>query len=249
MRIKTLQFVFIVSLIFTWIQSNSQEIKIDHVICVVSNIDSASSSYADKGFTIKKGYQHKNGLINSHIKFQNNTSFELMSLYGEPTDNIAKDYKELLNNGEGCVYIAISGISTDKMIQKLSELEIKHDIIKTNAWNYIVFPKSSGLEHFFFIEYKINPKDNIELYKHKNGSEKINDIYVEGDENILDLLKGIGLQYSGNKNYDYYGEGNKFLTKTGNIIVISQNKISERPRIKSISFGKGDSTEILKIKF
>ncbi|NJO88447.1 MAG: hypothetical protein HC831_05355 [Chloroflexia bacterium] len=49
----------------------AQQVKIDHVICIVKDIEKAIKYYENIGFTVKKGRLHKNGLINAHIKFKN----------------------------------------------------------------------------------------------------------------------------------------------------------------------------------
>ena len=242
---------FILMVVFSifHIQIFSQEIQIDHVISVVSDIDKAINYYSEKGFTIKKGRLHKNGLINGHIKFKNKTSFELMSIKGEATDKMSKDYEELLNNGEGGVYVAISGINTGVMEMKLTYLKISYNTIKGQNWNYITFPKSSSLAHFFFIESNIVVNDSIDILTHKNKSEKIQAIWIEGDDYVEYFLKGIGLKSAGIISDIDLGDGERFLTCTGDIIIIPRKSLNERPRIKSVSFEKDDNIESVKIKF
>ena len=85
--------IFFASLTFTGL---GQDIRIDHVIAVVADLDSTVIAFEELGFTVKKGRLHDNGLLNAHIKFKNNTSFELMSIKGEPTRELAREYTELL---------------------------------------------------------------------------------------------------------------------------------------------------------
>ena len=86
-----------------------QNIRIDHVINAVDDLDSAIIAFEANGFTVKPGRLHQNGLYNAHIKFKDNTSFELMSVKGDPSDEMAKEYKDLLEDGVGGAYLALSG--------------------------------------------------------------------------------------------------------------------------------------------
>ncbi len=240
-------FAFIV-LFSIAIKINCQEIQVDHVISVVSDIDKAINSYTEKGFSLKKGQLHKNGLINAHIKFKNNTSFELMSVKGAATDETAKNYLELLKKREGGVFIAISGIESHEMERKLLDLNIEYKTSIGKNWDYITFPKTSGLAHFFFIDSHITVKDSANILTHKNEADKILEIFVEGDDYVVEFLKGLGIKYLGKNTDTDYGKGDVFSTVTGKIIVIPKKKINERPRVRAILFGKEDNSESLRIE-
>jgi len=225
------------SMLFSY-KSNCQQIKIDHVICVVKDLDKSTSLYKKAGFKVKNGRLHKNGLINAHIKFNNHSSFELMSLRGKAGDAIAKNYEKLLKDGEGGVFLAITGINTNKMIQILSDKNIPHKVIRMKPWSYITFPDSSSLAHFFFIDYHINVIDKPEILIHKNKANKIKDVFVEGNQNVITFLKALGLK-NHEETYDSErGTLTQFKTETGNIWVFLVTNSKKRPRIQSISFTK-----------
>ena len=113
---------FLLGLSFTGL---SQDIRVDHVITVVTDLDSAVKAFEELGFRVKPGSMHKNGLLNAHIKFKNGTSVELMSVVGEPTDELAKEYAELLIQGERGVYLSLSGMPTGELASRLNELNIQ----------------------------------------------------------------------------------------------------------------------------
>jgi len=225
----------------------SQEIQLDHVITVVSDMDNSIKYFTEKGFTVKKGKLHKNGLINGHVKFKNRTFFEIMSIKGEPSDELSKDYQDLLKNGEGGVYIALAGISTSLMERKLTDLKISYITTEDQNWNYITFPKNSGLSHFFFIENHVELSDPIEILTHKNNSEKIKAVWTEGDDYVKYFLSGIGLRSSGEIEEESFGKGMRYSTKTGEIIIVSKNDPDKRSRIKSIVFGTKDPSKSVKV--
>lgn len=214
----------------------AQNIHIDHVITVVDDLDKSVESWQQKGFTVKPGRLHANGLKNAHIKFKNGSSLELMSISEEPRDAIARNYQKLLKEGgEGIVFIALTGISTDSMELILSQNNIPHETIKGKAWNYITFPDMTGLAHFFFIESFIKVKDTPTTLTHPNQSTGINEVIVEGDKRLIQFLTLIGLKPSPNQQVLQ-----PFQTSTGKIIIIPQKNPSKRPRISSVSFTKND---------
>ncbi len=227
----------------------SQDIRIDHVITVVANLDSAILAYEELGFTVKQGSLHKNGLLNAHIKFKNNTSFELMSIPGEPSDEVAKEYADLLKHGEGGVFLALSGIETDEMGGRLNELDIEYNTLPGKNWDYITFPQNSRLAHIFFIDYHIKPNDNLRMLTHENSANGIQAVWLEGDEKTKHLLEILGLTPVRIRSDIKLGSGQGYLADAGIIIVVPSDNPDQRPRIKAVSFGKEDNAENIIIRY
>jgi len=215
---------------------SAQKIKVDHVIYVTKDLDSTLNKIQNLGFTIKKGSQHKNGILNAHIKFENDSSLEFITINGTPNDAQSKEYQKLISQKEGGVYVAFTGIKLNTLSTKLKKLEIQHSIETGKNWSYLTFPKNSKLAAIFFIEYHTNFKSAPTLYQHKNGVKKINTIYLEGDESTIEVLKLLEINYS----------DNQFSTSTGNIIVISAKNNQFRPRIIGVDFIKSTGV-ILKL--
>jgi len=237
--------IFIVSSTHSFAQS----LAIDHVVAVVSNMDSAIYEYTEKGFTIKKGQLHQNGLLNAHIKFKNGSYFELMTVKGVPADKMAKAYSALLAQGEGGVFLALSGINIAAIEDRLAKAEMPFETTKGQSWDYLTFPKKSILAHFFFIEYHAKEIETNANFYHSNKSAKIKAVWLEGDDKVIEMLLAIGLLSSGKISDLKLGEGERFFTPTGEIIIKPKESTNERPRIKSISFGNYDNTETVKISF
>ncbi len=239
--------VFLLVVFFgTSYHSQSQELRIDHVITLVSNLDRAMDDFSAEGFFVKPGHLHSNGLINAHIKFNNYSSFELMSIEGDATDKLAKEYESLLKNGDGGVYLALSGLKMDSLVSILSAMHVKYVVSRGKQWSYMTFPNHSELAHLFFIEYHFDQRYFKDVVDHKNGLEKINSVYIEGSVGVIEFLKGVGLQCSGLISDNEFGIGTEFLTNTGNVIVIPKKDLN-RSRIKSIVFGKKHSTKTLRL--
>ena len=230
-------------------KGNCQDVKIDHVICVVNDLESSIRFYEKSGFTIKKGRQHNNRLLNAHIKFSNGSSYELMTVKGNPGNGIAKNYQELLKTGDGGVFVALAGIKTEEMEQKLSNENIPHKVIKLQNWNYITFSETSSLAHFFFIEYKIKLNDKTKTLTHTNHSSKIKEVYIDGDEKVRAFLKAVGLKLTETVNDSKFGPLTSFRTEAGNILLIPTKKTNQRPRIKAITFGRKDDFKTFRIDY
>lgn len=203
----------------------SQEIYIDHVIHVTHNLDSVTKLYTEKGFTVKPGTKHKNGIENIHIKFSNGSAVEYITLHKEPTDAIAKNYAELLEVGEGGVYIALTGKPLVEVSELLTNNDIKHSIVKGKLWSYLTFPNDSPLNLFFFIEYHKTFKEDLKFTTHSNGIKLITSFSIEHNPKVNDFLN---ILFPKNSSPIY------FSTKTGGIS-ISTNPMdySIRPRIIS----------------
>ena len=227
----------------------SQDLRIDHVITVVADLDSAVIAFEDLGFTVKKGRLHDNGLLNAHIKFKNNTSFELMSIKGERIDELAREYTELLKSGEGGVFLAITGISIDALADKVNDLGINCNIIPGTSWDYLTFTSESGLAHIFFIDYHIKTIDSKEIITHENSAKGIETVWIEGDEKVKWLLESLGLKPVRIKSDITFGAGQGYLAGSGNIIVLPRNNSYQRPRIKAVSFGKENNSENIIIRY
>lgn len=223
-----------------------QSLKVDHVIAVVVNIDEAIKSYTEKGFTVKKGADHKNGLTNAHIKFSNGSYLELMSIKGEPNDEIARTYVDLLDDGEGGVFIALSGITTAAFQRNLEKLNIEYETKIQQNWTYITFEPSSGIAHFFFIEYHNYISEAKPTPQHKNLATRIESVWVEGEIDVKYFLDGIGLE---SRKDALNTTGGRFITESGEIILVSNKNNHRHPRIRAISFLVFGSSETIRIEF
>ena len=217
------------------------------MIAVYHNLDSVVSVFKSQGFTIKPGRLHSNNLINAHVKFSNETEVELMSIQGKPTDESAEDYKELLDQMQGGAYIALSGGTARNFSNLLSKQNIGHTLEEHPSWSYVIFPKSSVLCSFFFIESHIAANDASDIFIHSNGSTMINEVWVEGSPQTVKMLKSIGLSLTENNHGSMLAPSERFQTSTGSIILMPIETQGRRPRVRSISFRDAIGRETYKI--
>lgn len=236
---------YLISILIILLQSIifSQNLRIDHVITVVNDLDSAIKVFEKGGFTLKPGRLHKNGLINAHIKFSNGSFFEIMSLQGEAKDDIAKSYEALLKEGEGGVYIALSGLSTKQYTKKLKDLNLEYDVIKNKQWDYIIIPK---IPHIFFIDYHTVITEKEEFCIHTNTSVGIHTVFIRKNEDLINLFKAFNL-HPEDDNQSFLLGLKVFQTQTGRIIMTNSKNTEKRPRILSVFFGNDKNKEVEKI--
>ena len=226
-----------------------QNIRIDHVINTVDDLDSAIIAFEADGFTVKPGRLHQNGLYNAHIKFKDNTSFELMSVKGDQSDEMAKEYKDLLADGVGGAYLALSGPKRHDLEIILNELKVKYKSTIGEGWDYISFPNKSSLAHIFFIDYHFIVDDQDEVLTHKNLANGITTVWLEGDESVERLLNSIGLKPGGIVSDKILGEGRSYTNNSSQLIVVPIPDSSRRPRIKAALIRKKNNTDKIIFKF
>jgi hypothetical protein len=147
-----------------------------------------------------------------------------MSLIGKPGDALASTYKAFLDNGQGPVYIALTGLNTSDITKILENAQITYDVATTKLWNYISFPEESGLAHFFFIDYKYTRSDEPTYTSHKNGATGIESVILRGGSKTVSFLESFGLARAGDPIETPFGTGFLFSTSTGNLIVIDQER-------------------------
>ncbi|MEQ8907496.1 VOC family protein [Ekhidna sp.] len=219
----------------------SQELVIDHVISINTNLNEAIDDFSKKGFSIKQGRLHENGLINAHIKFHNYSSFELMSIEGEPKDAIAKEYDSLIKDGIKGAYLAFTGLTRNRIESELNTLGIRYYVTPGKLWTYISFPSKSEFAHIFFINYHIDQRFSVDEITHSNGFDKIKNLKIEGTQTLIKLLENFDLKSE--KDTQGFVE---FQTRTGSVTIMPLTHI-ERPRIKEVIFGKQNANDTLKI--
>lgn len=228
----------------TSLHVSGQELRIDHVISVYSNLEEPMDDLSKKGFTVKKGTLHANGLLNAHIKFQNLSSFELMSIASEPKDEISRRYEWLLQNEIQGVYLALSGLDQKRIESVLKELAIGFNILKNKSWTYITFADHSDFAHIFFIIYHTELSSSSEYTTHPNGFDVIKNVTIEGSEKVVRLFEELQLS-----NTSIHPSISTFKTKTGNITVIPQKNFNNRPSLKEITFGRENQSNDITIIF
>lgn len=163
------------------------QIKIDHIPIVVKNLENAEKQFVNTGFAIKAGYLHKNGILNSHIKFSDKTSLEIISLVHNK-DEISNSYADFLKQKEGGTYLALKTENVKALSKVLNQNNIKHKIISGKIFTYITFSGNSH-KHIFIIKYNRKFKEQRKYISHKNSVSGIKGVVISGDSETIKLLE------------------------------------------------------------
>lgn len=152
--------------------------SIDHVPCVVRNLDSVRNSWKNQlHFTVKEGKLHE-GITNCFLKFQDGTYLEWI----EPVDSTqetGKFYADFLKNREGGTSFAIAVPNDASIKSGLNNAKIPFVADSNKRWQ-TVEPVNSGL---FFIEYAdTHWKDQNVYTTHENTAQSLASTYILTDQ-------------------------------------------------------------------
>ncbi|MDX1571031.1 MAG: VOC family protein [Xanthomonadales bacterium] len=163
---------------------------LDHVIIAVADLESARARFADLGFVLKPGRPHANGIRNLHIKFEDGTEIELLTV-DEPTDALARTYLEHLSAGSGPVYAGLFAPDRDDLLGVLRKLGLEPSV-----GALITLAGSSGLGHLFFGRRNHAPTDRPGHFAHGNGARSLIGLWLAPDDSssTVELLTRLGAE-------------------------------------------------------
>jgi hypothetical protein len=128
----------------------------------------------------------------------------------------------------------------------LEKKKIDHVVQRGKAWSYITFPLTSGYNHLFLIEYHLEFEEKDDVYKHRNGFDRIREVYVEGGEPVVEFLSSLGMPLNDHFINKETGNVPALKAKAGNIIV-KEGGGNSRPGVQSVVFGNNYNEKILRI--
>lgn len=220
---------------FTLAQTVKPELVLDHVIVAVSDLDKATETFVELGFTLKNGRLHSNGLLNKHIKFKDGSSLELMTVQGEAKDDLAKAYQEFLNQGEGGIYVAFRA-PFDVVMEKAEKLGLSFQVSFGDPFSYLTF-EDKALKHVFFINYSTSFSDSDSITTHENKALGIKLVWIQSSPLFTKLLSSLGADFKGIlKTPD--NKQNAVYRLNGCDYIIDESSISN-PKIAGILFDTG----------
>ncbi len=217
--------------------------KIDHIISLIpyDQYRSLQENLREDGFTIKEGSQHKNGLLNAHVKFANGSSIELMTINGIPNDDISEEYLKLMAIKPTGVYIALGGFNKEFIVKSLISMEVDFMEKTTSGWHYITLENETLLGAFFFIEMTTNDEYDSTYHVHPNNANKIQSVYIEGNAVSHKFLTNIGLKKLKIWNDPHLGNCTAYATDTGSIVIVDRDgSKSTRPKIIKVDIANKD---------
>ena len=162
----------------------------DHVVVLTRDLDAGTREAQRLGFTVKEGRAHANGLHNAHLKMSDGSSIELMSVSGAPGDRVATRYADMLQTGEGGVYVALAIDSLPAVLDALADHGIDARTEPGRAFSYVTFPRGSGSEHVFLVRMHGAVRDPPDVLRHANGADGIAAVWMDAPAG--GLLEALG---------------------------------------------------------
>jgi catechol 2,3-dioxygenase-like lactoylglutathione lyase family enzyme len=163
---------------------------IDHVVVAVDDLDVASSTFHDLGFTIREGILHPNGLRTGYIKFEDGSYLELMDVEGEPRDSLAAGYATFLDRGEGGAFLALRA-DPASVVDAATAAGLGARLSPGRAFDIVTVP-APALGAVFFLRYDRRSEDSPADVTHANGATGIAVALVEGGEDLVSVLVALG---------------------------------------------------------
>lgn len=197
---------------------SSAIIKLDHVVIAVKDLESASQTYRQLGFTAKAGRRHANGLLNEHLKFRDGTQLELMSVVGEAKDEIARGYERFLLRGEGGAYLAMAG-GQQEVLRAAASVGVAAEPLNAGRLRYVTFSESA-LGALFFVESTLRVEDPDSIFRHANGAEGIRRVWLEASPDLGDLLSALGAEKCDSVTVPDGREGMVYAVGGGEVVLV-----------------------------
>jgi len=214
-------------------------VDLDHVVVAVADLEAATASFRSLGFVPKNGRLHSNGLMNRHLEFGDGTEIELMAVIERPGDDIARGYAAFLaEGGEGGAFLALRG-QQDAVLAAAARAGIDAMPIASGGFRYVTFP-SPGLAAVFVVEYASGGEAPGPTAAHVNGAAGISTVWVEGSQDLVQLLVALGADPLGDGRLPDGRSGTMFAVSGGTVVVTPA--LVARPRVVGVELQPSSPT-------
>lgn len=174
-------------------------IRLDHVSIAVHNLPALVDRFMSEfGFSFKSGRKHANGLINQHIKFEDGSGLELITVR-EPGDEIAHQYADLIEQEGGGAYLALAGRSIEEFYKIVFAIEPDLKVTRSPAFDIAAFPIDHALHSVFFVDVHKRIPDRIEYLTHTSGAIGLDAVWisVKDSDRFARFLRALGARDCG----------------------------------------------------
>lgn len=206
---------------------------LDHVILVVRDLDGAGAAFAERGFRLKPGRLHANNLLNRHIKFRDGTEIELMTVRGRAGDAMAQDYADLLEAGEGGVYVALRVQDIAAAQREAEGLRLEARRSASGSWRFLSFPPASPAAAVFFSAGAGAVQDPDSVLSHDPDVAGLAEAWVEGGAALRELLTRLGATRCGDARSPDGRPGERWALGRGTLVVVPARGPA-RPRVLGV---------------
>lgn len=196
-------------------------VRLDHVPIAVADLEDATEQLtAGFGFRTKPGRLHANGLENRHIRFEDGTALELMTVR-EPGDELARHYASLIADGGGGAFVSFSGLTVDSVLALAASAE--PDLVATRgpAFDWAAFPPGHPLRAVFFVDVHQRAADLPAQLAHPNGARGLRQVWVavEEPDRLIAFLERFGARDCGVAAHPFHLSGRAMGLDGGTLFV------------------------------
>ena len=203
-------------------------LRLDHVPVAVRDLDALSRRLTDEfGFRVQDGGRDENGLHNAQIPFGDGTRLELRTVDG-PGDPEASDadearrYADLIADGGGGAYLALSGLSLDEVLAVAADLEPELSVEEAGARSRAAFPPDHPLHAVFFVDPDREEPEPSAAPEHANGAQGLQAVWVmvEDPERLTRFLLAFGARDCGPSRHPEHLYGRAVGIRGGTVYVV-----------------------------
>ena len=170
-------------------------IGLDHVIVAVSDLDMAARHYESLGFALKPGRPHANGIRNRHVKFEDGSEIELLTV-DQPGDPLARSYARHIAAGTGPVYAGLFAPDRDGLLARLTGAGLEPSV-----GPLVTLTETPGFDYLFFGRRNHSPTDEPAHFDHGNGASSLRGLWIAPGEpdRTAALLLALGAEEAGSR--------------------------------------------------
>ncbi len=168
-------------------------LSLDHVNVAVKDLAEAKRCFESLGFTLKPGQPHANSIENLHAKFQDGTEIELITAT-EPRDSLARDYLELVGEGNGGAFVALRTPRLEEVRRCLADEGHSAIVSRTAGSRWMMFRRGDPLRFVWMQEIAKPWIDEPRHLAHANGAMGLTAVWVDSSYswNVASFARALG---------------------------------------------------------
>ena len=211
----------------------ASSLHLDHVPIAVEDLGALSQRLTDEfGFRVQDGRRDASGLETAAIGFGDGTRLELRTMQPVPGPDApgpdapgaleARRYADLIADGGGGAYLALSGPAPAGVLEIAGELEPELAAISAGAGSRVAFPRGHPLHPVFFVTSDPESVTPADAAPHPNGARGLEAVWVmvEDPERLTRFLLAFGARDCGPSRHPEHLHGRAVGIRGGTVYVV-----------------------------
>ena len=209
-------------------------LRLDHVPVAVGDLDALARRLTGEfGFTVQGRTREQDGLETAAIPFGDGTRLELRTVGASGDPNPAGDpvppggeeasrYAELIADGGGGAYLALSGPRLAELLATAADIEPDLAAAEPGAGGRAGFPRDHPLHPVFFVDPPATSPEPAATPEHANGAQGLQAVWVmvEDPERLARLLLAFGARDCGVSRHPEHLYGHAVGIRGGTVYVV-----------------------------